>query len=156
MLFSQIITPETVTIDYKSESKTAVLRQLSQLFSRNIPDTEQQALFEAYWEREQLGSTAIGNGIVVPHIHLPALKEPRGCFIKLIHPVDFGAKDKQPIDLVVGVLSPQHQNQQHLIILSNIVKEFSCPDFCKACRNKTDAASLYALITKAPIPLACL
>lgn len=148
MLFSQILTPQMVLIDAKSQSKTAVLRQLSQLFHADHPGITQQALFQAYWNRELLGSTTIGNGIIIPHIHMPMQTGPKGCLIKLVNPVDFGAKDKQPIDLVIGLLSPQNQNELHLSILSNIVRVFSSPDFCKACRKTNDCASLYALMLK--------
>lgn len=156
MLFHHMLTPEHVCVDDASQSKTAVLKKVSQIFGASTPELSIQTLFEAYWKRENLGSFAIGNGIIIPHIRLPSLTMPKTCFIKLKYPVDFGAQDKQPADLVIGLLAPLNQNQQHLNILSSIVKQFSDADFRKACRNLNDRESLYALITEEPVLSECL
>jgi nitrogen PTS system EIIA component len=146
MQLSELLTPEDVTIDSISQSKTAVFHRISELLSASTPALNQQKLFDAYWKRENLGSTAIGNGISIPHVRVPLLKKPKACVIKLLHPVEFGAFDKQPADLVIGLASPEQQADLHLIILKNLIEKLGNSDFRKACRNKTTPESLYALL----------
>lgn len=146
MQLGQLITPQCVYIDQHSKSKTAVFHTLCQLFTNALPELDVDVLFEAYWERENLGSTAIGHGIIIPHVRTAAITSPKACFIKLLHPVDFGAKDKQPADLVIGLIVPNNQETQHLTLLSTIIKQFSESGFRKACRKSNNTESLYTLL----------
>ena len=155
MQFSQLIVPDNVLIDNFSQSKTAVFHRICKLLCANSPELELESLFEAYWNRENLGSTAIGHGIIIPHVRVPLLTTPKACFIKLIHPVEFGAQDKQPADLVIGLAAPQNQSQQHLTILNSLIQQFSNPDFRRTCRTSTDSESLYALLKNKSVEPAC-
>ncbi|ARG98198.1 PTS sugar transporter subunit IIA [Legionella micdadei] len=143
MHLNQLINLNTVYIDAVSQSKMAVLLKLSQLLCQNHPNLNPEELFEAYWKRESLGSTAIGQGITIPHVRTTYLEEPIGCVIRLLNPVDFGATDKQPIDLVIGLLVPQEQTEQHLKILAAIVDQFRAPTFREACRRASNQEELY-------------
>lgn len=94
-----------------------------------------------------MGSTSIGQGITIPHIRVPGLTQPHACVIRLLNPVDFGATDKQPVDLVIGLVVPQEQQvDQHLQLLASIIKQFSIPSFREACRRMTDSGALYNLL----------
>lgn len=146
MQLSQIINLDTVYIDSNSQSKTAVLLKISQLLSQNNPRLDAEVLFDAYWKRESLGSTAIGQGITIPHIRSSYLNRPQGCLMRLQNPVDFGAEDKQPVDLVIAVAVPQEQIDQHLKILAAIIKQFKDPCFREACRQASNKEELYELV----------
>lgn len=146
MPLRQLININTVYIDAVSQSKMAVLLKLSQLLCQNHPHLNPEELFEAYWKRESLGSTAIGQGITIPHVRTTCLEKPIACVIRLLNPVDFGAADKQPVDLVIGLLVPQDQTEQHLKILGEIVKQFSTPSFREACRQVNNQEEFYHLL----------
>lgn len=148
MLFSDFIVPERVYIDTTSFSKTAVLLQASQLLAQSQSSLDTQELFSAFWKREALGSTAIGHGVTIPHIRIDDIIKTYGCFLKLKNPVDFGAEDKQPIDLVLAFMVPSHETQQHLTILANIMDKFKHSDFRNECRNADDEKRLYELLTQ--------
>lgn len=146
MQLCHTINLNSVHIDSTSQSKTAVLLKISQLLSQNHPELDAQELFDAYWKRESLGSTAIGQGITIPHIRAAGISNPRGCVIRLLNPVDFGAEDKQPVDLVIGLVVPQEQIDQHLQMLDAIIKQFSVPSFRDACRRMATNKELYNLL----------
>src|SRR3546814_2919711 len=55
------------------------------------------AIGAALRERESLGSTAIGHGVAIPHARSNAFSAARGAFLRLEHPVDFGARDHAPV-----------------------------------------------------------
>ncbi|WP_419420220.1 PTS sugar transporter subunit IIA [Legionella sp. D16C41] len=146
MELSYFLTLEHVCVDSVSQSKTAVFHKISELFSTTTPELNFDELFDAYWQREILGSTAIGHGIIVPHLRLPNVTRPKACFIKLIHPIDFGAEDKQPADLVMGLIVPCNQEEHHLTLLAAIIKQFRDVNFRNACRKANNAESLYNLM----------
>ncbi|WP_133126726.1 PTS sugar transporter subunit IIA [Legionella nagasakiensis] len=146
MQFCELFSPNGISIDSTAQSKTAVLLKLSQILSQYDPELKTEVLFDAYWKRESLGSTTIGNGVIIPHIRSETIHQTYGCFLKLLNPVDFGATDKQPIDLVLGLVVPQNQNDQHLQILGHIIKHFSIPEFRDACRKAKSSDALYSLL----------
>ncbi|CEK09677.1 PTS sugar transporter subunit IIA [Legionella hackeliae] len=153
MQLCQVIHPSDVCIDSTSHSKTAVLLKISQLLSQTYPELDPQELFDAYWKRECLGSTAIGQGITIPHIRSAAINTPKACVIRLLNPIDFGAEDKQPVDLVIGLVVPQEQVNQHLQLLDAIIKQFSQSSFRDLCRQTMCPNELYQLVSITNSPL---
>lgn len=148
MPFSDFLIKKGVVIDTTATSKTAVLLKVSQVLHNIHPQLSIQTLFDAYWNREALGSTTIGFGGIIPHVRSDLLHKPSGCFLRLMHPVDFGADDKQPIDLVIALIVPKHQPEQHLQKLNQIIQQFNSPSFRNACRKATTCDDLCALLFK--------
>lgn len=148
MLFTDIISPDRVSLDTNSLSKTAVLLHVSQLLSRSQSNLDAQELFAAFWNREALGSTAIGHGVTIPHLRMDNILKSYACFLKLKNPVDFGAEDKQPVDLVLGFITPAHETEQHLTLLAGIMEKFNHADFRHACRHAVDERQLHELLTQ--------
>ena len=146
MQLSHIINLNSVYIDSTSQSKTAALLKISQILSQNHPELDAQELFDVYWKRESMGSTAIGQGITIPHVRTTAITEPKASVIRLLNPVDFGAEDKQPVDLVIALLVPQEQVDSHLKMLAAIIKQFSVPSFRDACRRASNHEELYKIL----------
>ena len=147
MNFSELLNRQTVCIDKVSKSKTAVFLKISQLLASDSNTLNVETLFDAYWRRENLGSTAIGHGILIPHIRTSDLSHIKACFIKLEHQVDFGAEDKQPIDLVFGLIVPENQPEEHLQTLKLIIQSFSQNNSRNACRLCENEESLFNLLT---------
>lgn len=148
MPFREFLNPNNINIDKTARSKTAVLLKLCQLFNKAYPQLDVETLFDAYWKRETMGSTTIGHGIMIPHIRCESIDTLSSCVLKLQNPIDFGADDKQPIHLVLGLLVPSAHINEHLQTLSKITQQFSQPEFRRACREATDVASLNALLTQ--------
>ena len=97
-------------------------------------------------EREQLGTTAIGHGIAIPHARTGAYDHARGAFLRLRDPVDFEAVDGQPVDLVFAMAVPRHFTRQHLQVLSDLALRFSDAAFRAAIRDARDIAALRRLL----------
>ena len=79
-----------------------------------------RTLFDKLWEREQLGSTAIGGGIAIPHCKVDRLKSGVVGARPGREGVDFGAADGQPVRLFFLVISPSQSPAEHLQILAAI------------------------------------
>ncbi len=106
-------------IVYRVEGRTsdAVLR--SAVEATRLPEgVSADFVFEVVRAREQLGSTAVGEGIAVPHprhplvLHVP---EPLVTLCILERPVDFGALDGQPVHALFLLLSPSVRTHLHLL-----------------------------------------
>ena len=145
MPFNDFLSPVSICIDTTARSKTAVFLKVSKLLCQINPQLDVETLFDAYWKRETLGSTAIGHGILIPHIRTNAINKISGCLLKLQHPVDFGADDKQPVDIVLGLVVASDQVNEHLQTLARIIKQFNNPQFIYNCRHAPDHTELCKL-----------
>ena len=107
-------------------------------------EAAEDALFHSLRERENVGSTAIGHGIAIPHGRSPTLQSPRGALLRLLEPVDFGGSE--PVDLVFAMAVPEHYTHQHLMLLSELAEIFSDGDVRHALRAADDATALKLLL----------
>jgi nitrogen PTS system EIIA component len=97
-------------------------------------------------QREKLGTTAIGNGVAIPHGKMPTLNRLFGLFARLDRPVDFDALDNQAVDLVFLLLAPEAAGADHLQALARIARLMRDQTVVHKLRATHDAESLYAVL----------
>jgi len=112
----------------RGATRDQVLRAVVDL--PGIPATvDRDLLYELLVTREALSSTGLGRGIAVPHPRTPLvlqLTEPVVVICFLANPVDFGAVDRQPVRVLILLLSPTVQS--HLRMLSRIAHALHDPE----------------------------
>jgi PTS system nitrogen regulatory IIA component len=99
--------------------------------------------------RERLGSTAIGDGVAIPHGRSAAFAQPRAAFLRLRPAVEFAAADGAPVDLVFAMAVPDGMPQEYLQWLSELAERFSDPALRDALRNAPDADALRGVLRDA-------
>lgn len=101
------------------------------------------AVYNALCAREKIMSTAVGNGIALPHARVPVIKdagEQRICVVYLKNPIDMNAPDERKVHVMFVILSAEQKT--HLEVLSNLVGLFQENRFKKLLENKADEAEL--------------
>lgn len=99
------------------EDKHRVLHQVVETM-RLPSEVDREFLYEVLLAREALGSTAIGDGIAIPHVRNPVilhLDRPLVTLCFLERPVDFGALDGRPVDTLFTLISPTVRAHLHLL-----------------------------------------
>lgn len=139
--------PEAVWIDCPPD-KPAILAALADRFAR-VYALGRDAVRAALEQRETLGSTGFGRGIALPHARLDGLARPVAALLKLTKPVEFGAADRMPVDLAIGLLSPQSAGATHLQALAALSRMVRNEDMHRALSQASDTETLYALLTNA-------
>jgi len=129
-------------------SRTQVLEVAARLLADGSP-VQARVLSEALQERERLGSTAIGHGVAIPHAHSNG-PVARGAFLRLGHPIDFGARDGMPVDLVFAMTAVDDRPELHLEHLAGVAERLSDPGFRERLRAARDLAQLRALLLPPP------
>ncbi len=148
MEISEIVSPERVRRDIEAASKKKALEMLSELVASDPLAPPTTTVFEALLARERLGSTGMGEGIALPHGRLPKLEKAVGGFLRLEHGVDFDAIDQAPVDLIFGLLVPEHYTDEHLQILSSLAERFNDSALRDALREAETDEEVYGLLTK--------
>ncbi|MBW8808937.1 MAG: PTS sugar transporter subunit IIA [Lysobacter sp.] len=106
------------------------------------------ALSQGLQERETLASTAIGHGVAIPHGRTPLFEHSRAAFLRLAQPVDFGAADGQPVDLVLAMAVPEHHVQQHLQLLAELAERL--PGYSRESKSESPALRYRLDFERAP------
>lgn len=119
-----LLTRDRVRTDLTASSKKSLLDQLAEEFQADRPDLDEREVFQTLLRREQLGSTAVGHGVALPHGRMASLDRPLGAFTRLADPADFDAMDDQPVTLVFALLVPDEENDQHLQVLARLARMF--------------------------------
>jgi len=147
MHLGDFIAPEAVMPSLKAKSKKQLLTELSARAAR-IAGLEEHDVFDVLWQREQLGSTGLGQGVAIPHGKIAGLKCIVGVFARLAEPVDFDAADGEPVDIVFLLLAPEGAGADHLKALARISRLLREGSAVEKLRASKDAAALYALLTE--------
>ncbi len=143
MIITDLISPERVICDSEVVSKKRVIEVLSEHLTSGQEGLTPRPIFDSLISRERLGSTGLGQGVALPHGRFNGVDHAIGAFIKLRKGVDFDAIDREPVDLIFGLLVPDHYTDEHLKILAHLAEMFSDRDFCQQLRSADSAAELY-------------
>jgi PTS system nitrogen regulatory IIA component len=130
-----LLTPGRTLCRAPGLSKKRLFESAANLISENHPELRSSDIFSALLGREKLGSTALGEGIAIPHCRISQCTEAIGSLITLDEPIDFDAPDSQPVDILFVLLVPDEADQEHLTILAGLAKLLSNPEFCQGLRS---------------------
>ncbi|HZT24064.1 MAG TPA: PTS IIA-like nitrogen regulatory protein PtsN [Pseudolabrys sp.] len=145
MTLTDLVAPNAIVPALKVNNKKQVLQELATR-AAELTGQNQRAILEILLQREKLGSTAVGNGIAIPHGKLPKLGRLFGLFARLARPVDFEALDGQAVDLVFLLLAPEAAGADHLKALARVARLLRDPETARRLRESRDADALYAVL----------
>ncbi len=141
MRFFDLLSSEAVRVDLAAADKHDLMRQLAALLAG--PDDAAQAL-AALEAREHLGTTGLGHGVAIPHGRSRDIETARAAFVRLDPPLDFGAEDGQPVDLVAALIVPAHFTNEHLELLAELAELLSDNTEVTKLRSAADVDALHA------------
>ena len=107
-------------------------------------------ILEAITNREELGSTGLGNAIAIPHGKIAGLDGVPALLARLDEPIDFDSVDDQPVDIVVMLLAPTGAGADHLKALSRVARLLRTESVVDDLRRAEGPAQLRAIFT-APV-----
>ena len=149
MTLSDLVAPNAILPALKVNGKKQLMQELA-AHAAVLTGQNERAILKILMQREKLGSTAVGNGVAIPHGKLPKLGRLFGLFARLTRPVDFEALDAQPVDLVFLLLAPESAGADHLKALARVARYLREPEITRRLREASDADVLYAVLATPP------
>ena len=99
-------------------------------------------------KREKLGSTAVGNGVAIPHATEKSIKQSKGFIAILSSGIEFNAIDDQPVDLIFLLLAPDNNGSEHLQALASVSRLLRKKEFVLKLRGCQNTESALAVISQ--------
>lgn len=135
-----------IYIDVEGSSPKEIYDNISKRIDLPEGVTAEQVA-NALYARESILSTAVGNGIALPHARTPLMKEEEDQRIVVVYlkdPIEMNAPDERPVSTMFILLT--HNSQVHLKVLSTLAGLFRSLRFRRALEEKAGEAELSALI----------
>jgi PTS system nitrogen regulatory IIA component len=123
-------------------NKRAMLHDLAHRVAPLLK-VDDAVVFNALLNREELGSTGVGNGVAVPHVRLEQVKKPFGILARLKEPIDFNAVDGRLVDLVCLVLLSEENEVVQLSALAGVARRLRIPEVLAELRRAPNRVVLY-------------
>ena len=146
MKITDILSPDMVVADLKGATKPQVLNELAKAIANKFTDIKLGDLNAVLAERERLGSTAIGDGIAIPHGKLRGVPKIIGVFGRHADGVDFDSLDGGPSQLFFVLVAPEDSTSLHLKALARVSRLLKEGSFRSRLLAAKDSAELYSLI----------
>lgn len=119
-----LLSPGAIQLGLSFSSKKKLFEHAGELFAASA-GLKAADVFSSLFERERLGSTALGCGVAIPHGRIKGLKDARGALYRFSTPLEFDSPDDEPVTLCFVLLVPHNADAEHLQILGELAQIFS-------------------------------
>ena len=121
--------------------KTVLISTLSTTLNRKMA----QSVYEAILKREAISSTAIGNGIALPHVMLEGINNPSLVVFRLNKKLDWHSKMGE-IEIVVAMLLPAPPAMDIIKSFTQISRAMLRPDYCHLITSTVEPEAIKAIL----------
>jgi PTS system nitrogen regulatory IIA component len=143
------LSPDAILPTLAGTSKADVLAEMAAFVARRLTgesSIDVESLRRTLEEREQLASTAIGDGIAIPHGKMDRIDQLVGVLGRSTEGLDFDSLDGKPTHLVFMLVAPSNSAGIHLKALARLSRLFRHADFRQRLLHAPDGASMYRII----------
>ncbi len=131
MRITELLKKDSVSLGVRVDSKDAAINYLVDLHAKVGNITDKAVFKEGIVKREESGSTAIGEGIAIPHAKNKAVTKAGLAAMTVPEGVDYDSLDGQPTNLIFMIAAPEGGSDVHLEVLSRLSMLLIDEDFRK-------------------------
>ncbi len=147
MRLSDILSESLILPELKAKNKKEVLEELTASLVDHEEGLDHDRLVSVLMDREELGSTGIGEGLAIPHGKLNEIDHLFAVFGRSKHGVDFQSMDGKPAYLFFLLFAPENSAGVHLKALariSRLLKSATNRDRLLDAKSRTEIFSIIA------------
>jgi len=148
MRITDFVSPRNVLHRLEADGAEGIVRDLGLALSASC-EVEPDRLIKLLLRREQVGTTAVGHEIAIPHARAPEVGATVGVIGLSQRGIDFRAPDGLPVHVFVALVSPIHAGR-HLHALAAVTRELADPEIRRQLLGASTAADIYRLLDAGP------
>lgn len=149
MRITDLLTKESIRLDGVPKSKSETIKIMAELMAKSGNITDIEAYAEGLKKREQESTTAVGEGIAIPHYKGRAVSKAGLAAMVIKDGTDFESADGEKVHLIFAIAAPDTKDNIHLDVLSKLSVLLMDEDFSKALINAKSANEFLSIIDKA-------
>jgi nitrogen PTS system EIIA component len=146
MKITDILSETDVVPRLAARSKADVIEELAAVVAANHPEVDRARLVQALEDRERLNSTALGEGVAIPHGKLTGLRRVIAAFGRCPQGLDFSSLDGKPTHLFFLLVAPEDSAGAHLKALARISRLLKDDGFRRRLMEADDGPAVYQTI----------
>jgi nitrogen PTS system EIIA component len=146
MKLTDILVRDACLVDMHGDTKPEILAELADSLAGAVPALGRGQLREMLVEREKLGTTAMGDGIAIPHARIESLDRVLAVFGLSRAGVDFDSLDGKPTHLFFLLVAPGREGSAHLLLLARLSRLLGTEAFRTRLRNVQSTDELFRAI----------
>lgn len=146
MKILDILAPQAIVPEMRARTKAEALQELATLLATLHPEIDGARLVQVLLDREALGSTAIGEGIAIPHGKLPGVTNVVAAFGRSPNGLDFDSLDGNPTRLFFLLVAPEDSAGIHLKALARVSRLLKDKSFRDRLAAGGEREQLFAVI----------
>lgn len=148
MKITDFLDPRAIKIGLAASDKEAILKELVDVLAEFKDVGDRKAIVRALLDRENLGSTGIGQGIAIPHGKTDRVKELVAVLGVSPKGVNFDALDGEAVYIFFLLVAPKDTAGPHLKALAQISRLLRDSYFCELMKRCHTPDELYELIKR--------
>jgi nitrogen PTS system EIIA component len=152
MKIVDFLSPEAIIPALAGTTKDNVLAEMSNFLAGMPAGTsgaiDPKVLYRALEERERLASTAIGDGIAIPHGKLDSVDHLVGALGRSVSGLAFDSIDGKPTHIVFMLVAPLNSAGVHLKALARLSRLFRDASFRQRLLDAPDSANMFQTIAE--------
>ncbi len=145
MRIVDLLSKESIALNAAPKSKPEAIDLLIELQVKGGNIADKEAYKAGILAREEKGSTAVGEGIAIPHAKSEAVKAPSLAAMTVPEGVDYEALDDEPSNLLFMIAAP-NDGDVHLEVLSRLMTILMDEDFREKLLNAKDKEEFLKII----------
>jgi nitrogen PTS system EIIA component len=145
---TDFLNAQTVIPMLSSREKQAVLQEMADWLASAYPSLDRKRVLDVLLERERISTTAIGEGVAIPHGKLPGVDRVLGVFARSREGVDFASLDGGPTHLFFVLIAPENAAADHLKALARISRLLKDESFRRRLMEGKTSQEIFQTITE--------
>lgn len=148
MEIKDLLKKELMILDLKADNKKDAIEELAGKFYEHGYVNSKEEFVDGLRAREEQGSTALGDGVAIPHSKNKTVKEPAVLFARKNDGLDYEALDGEDTFIFFAIAAPDGENNLHVETLAELSKMIMKAGFVDDLKKVNNLDEVYQVIDK--------
>lgn len=148
MKITEFVKEDLIVPEISAHDKAGVIEELSNHLAEHVKSLPRDNVVRVLMDREKLASTAIGEGVAIPHGKLEGAGQLFACVGRSRDGVDFQSMDGRPTHIFFVLVAPENSTGAHLKALARISRLFKSGEFRSRLMAAPDGPEMYRIIAE--------
>ena len=149
MRITDLLAKESIELRGTPKTKEETIGAMADLMEKSGKISDKKGYIAGLLRREEESTTAVGEGIAIPHYKGAAVKRPGLAAMVVKDGTDFDSIDGEPVKLIFAIAAPDTKENVHLDVLSKLSVLLMDEEFSKNLINAKSVDEFIAVIDKA-------